>query len=131
MEGVLAGGFCFPSSQGLRRILDQKCGGEGGLRSGRVQDGFWGKEICISCGVLPGASWVEMGFAVILRLFLAGVAVGTILWPSMWNTGLPGGPLRSLRDSGRPFATETSCPFWRRLLMGRTSDSRCRGLRGR
>lgn len=40
MEGVLAGGFCFPSSQGLRRILDQKCGGEGGLRSGRVQDGF-------------------------------------------------------------------------------------------
>ena len=57
------------------------------------------------------------------RLFLAGAPAGTISWPSMWNTGLPGGPRPSLRDSGQPFATGISCLCWRPSLMGRTSDS--------
>lgn len=112
---ILAGGFCFPGSQG-------EVWGEGSLGSGRVQDMWGGFKGQLSrngpCSDIP-------------RLFLTGAPAGTISWPSMWNTGLPGGPPPSLRDSGRPFATGTSCQYWRPSLMGRTLDSHCRGLRGR
>lgn len=132
MEGGHPGwGFCFSSSRGLRRILDQKSGEKGASDLEGLGRGSGEKEIRISCGRVPGVSWVETALALRLWLTSAGARAGTILWPSTWNTGLPAGAHPSLRDCGRPFATGTSCQYWRPSLTGRTLDSCCLGLRAR
>lgn len=61
MEGVLAGGFCFPSSQGLRRILDQKCGEKGAsdLEESRTGSGERRSVSPVGCFQgLAGWKWV-------------------------------------------------------------------------
>ena len=103
-----AGEILLPQNPG------RSLGKERSLRAGRAQDLWDGLK-----GQLGGNSPCSD----IPRLFLAGAPAGTISWPSMWNTGLPGGPRPSLRDSGQPFATGISCLCWRPSLMGRTSDS--------
>lgn len=131
MEGSWLG-ILLPQFLRSQKDLGPRVWGEGSLRSGRVQDKFWGKGD-------PSLLWDgsrgrldRNGFcSEMLWLSLAGVPAGTISWPSMWNTGLLGGPHPILRDSGWPFVTRTSCSSWRPLLMGRTSDSHCQGLRGR
>lgn len=136
MESILAGGgggwgeggFCFPSSQSLRRILAQKSGETQIWESpGQVLEKRSVPPVGWSQGSVGGNSLCSE----MLWLSLAGAPAGTTSWPSMWNTGLPGGPHPNLRDSGPPFATGTSSQYWRPSLMGMTSDSRCQGLRGR
>lgn len=109
-------------------------GGSLGTRELQISESrtwFWGKGEPSLVGWFQGSAEWKRSLRDLPPLSLAGAPAGTISWPSMWNTGLPGGPPLSLRYSGQPFATGTSCCYWRPMLMARTLDSHFQGLRGR
>lgn len=122
--GILARAFCSQASRGKS--------GDKGAADLRVQDMVLGQRRALTLvGWFQGSAEWKRSLRDLPPLSLAGAPAGTISWPSMWNTGLPGGPPLSLRYSGQPFATGTSCCYWRPMLMARTLDSHFQGLRGR